>query len=700
MKKKVAVTVSRHWKALLGFNLLVFLGAWGVILTSPKVWTASAQLILPSSNGGDLDADLGTLGSYRNNDPSFSTQVNPLKIQQEILTSDALLTQAWASDPERDQATKPRNYGGFFEVTPVEQTSILQLSVAGSSPEVATQRTSALLKAYQQRLDQLRSANNDARGKFSQKQLEEARRNLAKTQSALAQFKRSTGLVNSEEQTKGTLGTINQLEASQAEAAAQARSSQERAKTLSARLRLSPDQAVQSVGLDQNEDYKYLRNQLAQVEATLAKQRSTFTNNNPVVQRTLDERAKLRQQIERYVGQVSGGQVKGDPSITSGAEGRGELIQALVLAESEARGQRQQAAQLQQKIQTLRNSLTALPAQQARLGELQRQAEVAEGVYKGLVAQVQQSNIDAFGAYPNVQVLNAPSVDAKPSSPKRSLVAINATLAAIVGSIALILLLESRNPLLTPKDLQSFKFSVVGRIPRDKQLSDRLNSQSDRGLSQDLDVSGASEVPFQRLASAISLQPLRDRRILITSAVMGEGKTTVTLQLAEALADLGFRVLMVDADFRKADLSGRLGCMRDFATDRQIVQVEPNLDLAPTQPKLGKKVVDILKRGRFQQYLAAAEANHDYDYVLIDSSPASSTSETALIAAVVPNVLFTVYPGVSARNAVNESIEQLTQHNATIIGLVINGVETQSSSYSYRSTGAVFDRDRSIRRES
>lgn len=698
MKEKVAVTVSRHWKALLGFNLLVFLAAWGVILTSPKIWTASAQLILPATNGGNLDADLGTLGSYRNNDPGYSTQINPLKIQQEILTSDTLLSKSWANDPERNQATKPRNYGNFFKVTPVEQTSVLQLSVTGSSPEVAAQRTTALLNAYQKRLDELRTVNGDARGRFSKKQLEQARSNLAKTQSALAQFKRSTGLVNSEEQTKGTLATINQLEATQAEAEAQARSSQERTKTLSARLRLSPDQAVQSVGLDQNEDYKYLRNQLTQVEATLAKQRSTFTENNPVVQRTLDERAKLRQQLDRYVGQVSGGQVKGDPSITSGAEGRSEIIQELVLAESDAMGQRQQAASLQQRIQTLKNSLIALPNQQARLAELQRQAEVAEGVYKGLVAQVQQSNIDAFSAYPNVQVLNAPAVDAKPSSPKRSLVAINAALAAIVGSIALILLLESRNPLLSPKDLQSFKFSVVARIPRDKRLGERL-SKSNRRLSQNIDLSGEAEVPFQRLASAISLQPLRDRRILITSAVMGEGKTTVTLQLAEALADLGFRVLMVDADFRKAELSARLGCMRDFATDRQIIQVEPNLDLAPTQPKLGR-VVDTLKRGRFQQYLASAEAHHDYDYVLIDSSPASSTSETALIAAVVPNVLFIVYPGVSARNAVTEGIEQLTQHNATIIGLVINGVETQSSSYNYRSTAAVFNRDRSVGRES
>jgi uncharacterized protein involved in exopolysaccharide biosynthesis len=101
--KKISVIASRHWKALLGFNTLVILIAFWAIATTPKTWKATAQLILPATNGGSLDANLGTLGSYRNSDPSFSNQVNPLKIQQAIITSDALLEQAWAIDPQYDK---------------------------------------------------------------------------------------------------------------------------------------------------------------------------------------------------------------------------------------------------------------------------------------------------------------------------------------------------------------------------------------------------------------------------------------------------------------------------------------------------------------------------------------------------------------------------------------------------------------------
>lgn len=178
---------------------------------------------------------------------------------------------------------------------------------------------------------------------------------------------------------------------------------------------------------------------------------------------------------------------------------------------------------------------------------------------------------------------------------------------------------------------------------------------------------------------------------------MGEGKTTVTLGLATALADLGFRVLIVDGDFRKAELSRRLGYAQQLNSAdapllangiQQPVRIQPSLDLLPTLPKKGK-IVELVRRGRFEQSLAATQSAGDYDYVLIDSAPVSLTSETALMAAVIPNVLFVVRPGTSYSNSVNDSLDQLAQHHAQILGLVVNGVETNSKSYPYRSNGSL-----------
>ena len=676
MKTFVAIA-SKHWKALVGFNTVICLVALGTTFLTPKVWMAKAQLILPSTNGSSLEANLGTLGSYRNSDPSFSTQVNPLKIQQIILTSDALLEQAWKADPEYDKSSKPKNYARFFNVTIPEQTSIMNLSVTGSSPQVARQRTSVLLKAYSQRLDELRQANTVGKERFSRNQLEKARQTLTQAQTAAAQFRRTSGLVDNAEQTKGLVEAINSLSTTQAQTQAQAQASRERARNLATRLQLSPGEAVQSLGLDQNEGYNLLRTKLAEAEVNLRKLSITYTTRSPQVQQALSSRDGLRLQLKQYVGQAAGS-IKSDTTVTSGAEGRSELIQQLVLAESDATERNQQVAQLQKQIDQRRTSLNAIPIAQAKLASLQRQADVAEGVHKGLIAQVQQSNIDAFNSYPNIQELNAPVVESSPASPKRSLVAINALLAAIVGSMALMLLLESRNPLLDSKDLQPLKFPLVAQIPATKRIASASKSISE------------GEVEFQRLASAIGLHVPKNTRLLVTSATTGEGKTSIALCLAYALTDLGFRVLLVDGDFRKADLSRRLGHTQKRAHELEVVQLQQNLDFVPTMPQPGK-IVDLVSQGRFDRYLAIAESSQNYDYVLVDSAPIGLTSETAVMSTIVPQVLFVVRPGISTRNTVNDSLAQLAQHKAQVIGLVVNGVKDRSHSYSYSTNLTLID---------
>ncbi|NJL09457.1 MAG: AAA family ATPase [Calothrix sp. SM1_7_51] len=663
---KLVTIAARQWKSLLAFNLLVVLGTLAAFATSKPVWTSSTQLILPKTTS-NLDASLGTLGSLQNGGSGFSSEVNPLKVQASILTSDTLLEQVLAIDPEKDKLANLSRYKSLFSVSPQEQSTIISLTVSGSSPEIAKTRATNLIQVYQRRLNELRQTNSQTKRQFSQKELEQAKKRLTQAQSAIAKFKQSTGLVDNQEQTRALVTTMNTLATSRAQALASAQASGNRARVIATRLNLEPNQAVRSLSLGENKEYQFLRNKLAEIEANLVKKQAIFTNVHPDIVSLQIERQQLQNQIREYVVQAAGG-ANIDPNVATDSQGRAPLIQELVLAESEAVGQIQQAQQLERQIVQIQGTLNSLPANQAKLSELQRQVDVTEGVYKGLVAQIQQNNIDAFDAYPNVQLLDAPKVNPSPVSPKLFLMAINAILASAIGSIALVLFLESRNPLLSPKDLQEQKFPIVERIPRIKQLT--VESE----LTSELTIE--SEVEFQRLASAISLQPLENRRLLITSASVGEGKTTVTIGLAYALVDLGFKVLLVDGDFRQAQLSRRLGYAENTVSEKLCVSIQHNLDLLPTLPKQGK-IVEMIRKGGFEQTLSTCESTGDYDYVIIDSAPVSLTSETSLMATIIHNVLFVIRPDTSYKNLVSESFAQLTQHNAQFLGLVVNAVENQ-----------------------
>ncbi|MUG96102.1 P-loop NTPase [Scytonema sp. UIC 10036] len=671
---KLFTISTKHWKSLIAFNFLVVLGTAAAVSTAKPVWTSRTQLILPKTTS-NLDANLGTLGSLRNGDPGFSSEVNPLNVQSSILTSDTLLEKVLAADPEKSKFNTISRYKQLFKVTPQEQSTIMLLTVSGSSPKLAKERAIAITEAYQTRLNELRQANSRTRQKFSQVELEQAKLRLAQAQSKLTIFKQSTGLINNEDQAKSIVNTISTLTTVRAQVLATAEASENRAKALSTRLSLTPDEAVRSLSLGENKEYQFVRQQLSEVEASLRQKQAIFTDIHPEVKTLLAQRESLQRRLQERIRQTAAS-TKVDTTVATDAQGRAALIQQQILAESEATAQRRQAEKLNNQITELQTTLKSLPVNQAKLVELQRQVDVAEGVYKGLIAQIQQSNIDAFDAYPNVQVLDAPQVDPKPVSPKFFLMAVNALLASVIGSIALVLFLESRNPLLSLKDLQNQKFAIVQSIPRVKHSTPKI------------EITYETEVEFQRLASAISLQPLNNRRLLVTSATQGEGKTTVATGLAYALVDLGFRVLLVDGDFRRATLSRNLGYTEDSTTESLQISIQPNLDLLPTLPKQGK-VVETIKRGRFEQALAACEAKGNYDYVIVDSAPVSLTSETAVMATIISNVLFVVRPDSSYKNSVNESFAQLSQHNVEILGLVVNAVESKKKPYSYHSDSSL-----------
>ncbi len=674
--KRIASIITRHWKPLLAFNLLVISFTVVKIKSSSKIWEANAQLIMPERTG-NLNANLGTLGSLNSGDP-FSSKVNPLIAQESILNSDVLMQQVLASDPEKDQFPRLKSYKNLFQVEISEKSTTIDLTVNASSPELAQERAEKWIEMYQQRLNQLRKEDSQARINFSQKELEQTKQQLEDAQRKLAQFEQASGLVDSDEQTSGIIQLINQLSAAKYEAQVKAEANRKKVQALSARLGLTPSQAIGSVSLSENQNYQSIKQKLIELDIELGQLTTIRTDADPQVQELRLQRDKLRNQLQQYVPQGVA-EAKIDTTVANNA-GRTDLIQELILAESQAQAQTKEAEKLGNELEKLQGTLITIPVNKNILQNLQKEKDVAEGVYQGLIAKLQQAKIDAFNTFAHVQVLEPAHADPRPVEPKIMLIKLNAFFAAVVGSTALVKLLEKRNPLLSAKDLEFYDFPVLGCI-NNFQYFGRSLKTSDFWLNLLSQPNTQIELDFQRLASAVSLQPLENRRLLVTSATRGEGKTTVTIGLAKALADLGYRVLMVDGDFYRAELTNSLTPITEEEVTDKPIQLASNLYLQTTwQKQVGNAA--LVKQGKFDQHLGMAELNEEYDYIVIDTPPVSLTNETALMATTISNVLYVVRPNISERNCVFSSFEQLHQHNAKILGLVINGVENSSRPYS------------------
>ncbi len=657
---------NRHLKPLLVLNLLLLAGLAGAIYTRPTSWQANAKLIVPSTSGS-LDVSLGKLGQLRGAELEVSPQLNPLNMLSSVLLSDDTLTQLWQQDRERDRFETVEDYSKLFTVSQQDGTTILALEVGGDEPEIAQERLNRLIALFGDRLNQLRQSESTERAAFTSEELVIAEAQLRAAQDALTAFQIASGLVSSETQTRTLVETLSQLKNRYTEITAAQLSSQTQLDTFQARLDLTPNEAVQSLALGEDETYQFLRQEIVRLDAQIAEMSSLYQADHPEVLLLESERAKLQQQEATQRANTAG-----SSAVRSEAGPRsGELMQQLLLSETTAKAQAQEAQELLKQIVRLEQQVQSLPQKQAQLAELQRNYEIAEGVYNGLVAKGAESSLNAFNAYPSVQILDQPNVSAQPIGPKLSLMILGALFAAGFSNAALVMLLESRNPLLSPADVFAAELPVLGTVP---WLS--MSTQKFQG-------SEPPELAFQRLASGITAMQLKRQRVLVSSAASGEGKTTTTIGLGRALAALGFRVLLVDGDFYQAGLTQRLkhraGALGKTAEILGApVALAPNLDLMPTVPGQSRRAMEFVARGDFDTTLALAERSGHYDYLLVDSAPVELTSETPIMGAATENVLLVTRAGFSERDQVYRALDEFSRHRVHLLGLLINEA-TQSS---------------------
>ncbi|MEO1467273.1 MAG: CpsD/CapB family tyrosine-protein kinase, partial [Cyanobacteria bacterium J06633_1] len=223
------------------------------------------------------------------------------------------------------------------------------------------------------------------------------------------------------------------------------------------------------------------------------------------------------------------------------------------------------------------------------------------------------------------------------------------------------------------KDIEEVDLTTLATIP---ELEDP---------QRDLRFNERVVIEFQRLALGVSMMELERNRLLVTSTTAGEGKTTVVLGLAHALADLGFQVLMVDGDYRQAGLSRTLGFsprQESPLTTIKPTQIADRIDLLPiVSPP--RNIAEFVARGSFENELNIIQ-QQGYDYVLIDSPPVSLTSEAAMMAKIIDHLLYVVRPGITEKNEFFQSLEQVDMSQDKVLGIVVNGVVSTKTYLSYQ----------------
>jgi len=182
---------------------------------------------------------------------------------------------------------------------------------------------------------------------------------------------------------------------------------------------------------------------------------------------------------------------------------------------------------------------------------------------------------------------------------------------------------------------------------------------------------------------------LHQMRLLgITSSIANEGKTVTCAHLGRSLASTGRKkVLLVDVDVRKADLTHGMGARRTpglteyllgGATLQQILRATkvPNLSLI-TSGIEANSPADLLAGDKFKSFLK--EIHTSYDMILLDTPPILPVADTPTIRDLTDGFLFLYRVGYTPYTMLRQAMEELGEKN--VLGAVLNGVEVASDSY-------------------
>ncbi len=178
--------------------------------------------------------------------------------------------------------------------------------------------------------------------------------------------------------------------------------------------------------------------------------------------------------------------------------------------------------------------------------------------------------------------------------------------------------------------------------------------------------------------------------IMFTSCVGGEGKSTTTLELARSFAELGKRVLLIDADLRKSVLKDKIKAghvtlgMTNFLVgqckaDEAVYQTEmQGVHVAPSGP-VPPNPSELLSTRRFAQFVEAAKAA--YDYVIIDCAPLGMVVDAAIVAPRCDGAVMLIAAGSVSRRLALEVKNKLAATQCPILGVVLNKVDRRSDKY-------------------
>ena len=603
-------------------------------------------------------------------------------------------------------------------------TDILRLSFNSISPHEASHLVNITMETYTEVSATQRRSDAHAALAFLEEEKQDAQRELEASENALRDYMTETNLVQIDGQTSAVINRITELES-------QLQQVQVQRVAINSSIQSSENQLEQiRPGLAE----RFAENVSGQMEraqyrlAELNMERSLLLQNNP----RLRENPELEPQFVRLesdiesakseIREITSNILNADDSDVfigfldrddGGATSRIlELRRNLIQLRIEEAQLNAQEEVLSSRLVEENQFFDGLPENMIRLARLQRDQNVNEELYSTIAQQYTQTSLweqTQFGAGRPLDYGRTPGA---PSGPNRTRFIMIGFLLGGILSVGFVFVRENLNRTIDGTDkLRKTGYPLLAIVPdSSKYLGSRFKGKpyvkiKGKKISTHwatlLDSVSPLAESYRRLHNNVIYSDPDNlpKTILITSSKKGEGKTTMSLNLAVALAESGKQVLVIDTDLRRPavhDFTGEErtpGVVEIFFDDTEVQSaikssIAPGVDILAAGRSIPNPSA-VMQSAKLRSLLETAK--NQYDHVIMDTPPYGVITDAAPLMRMADTIILVTRFGITQTNELNHTIENLKRINAKVLGTAITGFRHKDSADYYYSNEYTYD---------
>lgn len=351
----------------------------------------------------------------------------------------------------------------------------------------------------------------------------------------------------------------------------------------------------------------------------------------------------------------------------------------------------------------LRRKVGSLPEKQKQGLDIKQQLELKNTLYTYMLNKREEVALQMAISEANVRLVEPPLGANMPVSPRGKIIFLVSLLVGLVLPAAILWLRHMFDTTISGrKDVETATtIPIAGEIPH-----------WDKGGEQTIVNNEESNSPimeaFRVLRYGLNFMRHSARVYVVTSATPGQGKSFISTNMAYILSRANKRVLLIDADIRKRTVTHMLG--RGQGLTAMLADEESAVDLAAhVLPDVKNLGFDFLPAGKMppnpSELLMSdrlddiiEEAKKQYDYIVVDTTPALSVSDAGVVNRVADLTVFVLRVGVQARSFLPELEKMYQSRRFRNLSVVINDSDAKRGYYAGYSYGYGYEEHRPRKR--